>query len=258
MDHSSIYVKESGWIDAHALCQVLIDLPHITVISETNINQIEYKEDVWQAGEHSAPVLIIASGFKANQFDPCTFLKIKPIRGQTTSIRANEHTSSLKIPVCAGVHVIPAANGMHSIGATYHSEVDKDNIEFEDDLMNLQKLKQLTTQEIWSNQIESNWAGVRAATRDYLPLVGPVPKEKNFKACYQGLASNSNRWIPKLSDYHPGLFICSAFGSRGLTTIPLSAEWLAGHINKEPSFLPRDLVQAISPARFLRKEIIRG
>ncbi len=52
-------------------------------------------------------------------------------------------------------------------------------------------------------------------------------------------------------------FVCSGFGSRGLTTIPLCTEWLAAFINNEPSNLPRTMVQSFSPARFLRRKIIR-
>lgn len=88
--------------------------------------------------------------------------------------------------------------------------------------------------------------------------MGPLPNALEFKEIYSELKSNSKRWIAEAAPCYPNLYVCAAFGSRGLTTIPLATEWLAGLINKEISILPRKLIQAISPARFLRKKIIQG
>ena len=118
------------------------------------------------------------------------------------------------------------------------------------------KLKKLTSAVLWSDTVVDHWAGIRASTPDYLPLVGKVANANEFTQVFSGLASNSKRWIAHPGVYYPGLYACAGFGSRGLTTIPLCAEWLASLINNELGFLPRSLSQALSPARFLRKGII--
>ena len=56
----------------------------------------------------------------------------------------------------------------------------------------------------------------------------------------------------------PGLFVLAGLGSRGLTAAPLAAEILASEIMGEPSPVPRYLQQALSPARFLKRGIVRG
>ena len=128
----------------------------------------------------------------------------------------------------------------------------------DDDMENLSLLAKITTEIAWSNEIKANWVGIRAATTDYLPLVGPVPDAKIFKARFASLAANSKRWLPVSGAYLPGLFLCAGFGSRGLTAIPLAAEWLASLINNEPSQISQTMVQSLAPARFLLKEIIKS
>ena len=73
----------------------------------------------------------------------------------------------------------------------------------------------------------TDWSGVRSTCHDRLPLVGPVCK---------GLE---------------GLFVMCALGSRGLSMSSMLAEHMAGLLTQEPSPLPRRLIQAIDPQRFI-------
>ncbi|VEB37393.1 FAD dependent oxidoreductase [Legionella cherrii] len=147
---------------------------------------------------------------------------------------------------------------MHQLGATYELKSAESQIKSQDDRINLAKLKQLAPEIIWSDEVSNHWAGVRASTPDYLPLVGKIADAEQFLHQFAQLETNAKRWIAQSGPYYPGLYACAGFGSRGLTTIPLCAEWLASVINNEISCLPRNLQQALSPARFLRKNIIRG
>ncbi|WP_372765686.1 hypothetical protein, partial [Litorivivens sp.] len=54
------------------------------------------------------------------------------------------------------------------------------------------------------------------------------------------------------------LYLNVAHGSRGLTSTPLAAEILASQICGEVPPLPRELLRALSPSRFLIRDIIRG
>lgn len=252
-----LFIPHSGWLDMPMLCQFLIQTSSIHWVANTDVNCIEYTDGEWHAGEHHAQVLVIANGDRAGQFAQTQHLTLKAIRGQMTSIRSNEQTTALRLPLCAEGHVLPAREGAHAFGATYHLGLLDRTCTRADDEHNLANLNALPTELEWPQQVMDHWAAIRVATADYLPLVGPVADAENFKQQYAGLASNPKRWIPSAGAYHPGLYICSGFGSRGLTTIPLCAEWLAATINKEPSSLPRKMIQSLSPARFLLKEMIR-
>lgn len=258
LNQSGLYIPSSGWLDSPALCQRLVETEGISLQTKVQINQIHYEDHQWTINEHDAPVLILANGYKINQFIETQHLPIKPIRGQMSVIASSDESRLLKIPLCADGHVLPDVNGGHYFGATYELGADDQWPTEMDNHLNQLKLKELSTEVKWSELIVDHWAGVRAATPDYLPLVGPLPIANEFQALFAGLESNANRWIPKVGPYYPGLYVCSGFGSRGLTTVPLSAEWLASSLNDEISCLPRHLIQALSPARFLRRDIIRG
>ncbi|TAL59707.1 MAG: FAD-dependent oxidoreductase, partial [Legionella sp.] len=254
-----LFIPFSGWLDMPALCQILAKHPRIELIYNTSVQQLELREHLWTVAGINTPVVILCNGYQANTFIQTDHLPIKPIRGQMTSIPANAHTQALKIPLCGEGHVLPARAGQHHLGASYDLGIAELNFSTADDETNLAKLKQLTPAVSWANQqVCDHWVGVRAATPDYLPLVGPVAQAEPFSQRFKSLELNARRWIAQPGVYYPGLFICAGFGSRGLTTIPLSAEFLAALINQEITCLPRNLIQALSPARFLRKNITRG
>ena len=73
------------------------------------------------------------------------------------------------------------------------------------------------------------WAGVRCAYRDHLPVVGPLDAEQ---------------W--------PGLWLCTAFGSRGLSYSALCAELLAAWLHGEPLPLESRLAQSLRASRLLQ------
>ncbi|KTC93680.1 MULTISPECIES: bifunctional tRNA (5-methylaminomethyl-2-thiouridine)(34)-methyltransferase MnmD/FAD-dependent 5-carboxymethylaminomethyl-2-thiouridine(34) oxidoreductase MnmC [Legionella] len=253
-----LLIPKSGWIDSQALCQLLHKTPGIHWIPNTFVPELIFKEGKWQAGESSAEILVIANGYQAKQFMQTNHLPLKTIRGQMTMIASNKHSAKLKIPLCADGHVLPEQEGMHAIGASYQLESVNKEIDFADDLANLNKLTKIPAAIPWADEIKNNWAGIRAATTDYMPLVGAVPDSELFSSRFSSLASNSKRWISEPGLYLPGLFLCAGFGSRGLTTIPLCAEWLAAHINNDPNFITTSMTQSLSPARFLLKAIIKN
>ncbi|MGC1182358.1 bifunctional tRNA (5-methylaminomethyl-2-thiouridine)(34)-methyltransferase MnmD/FAD-dependent 5-carboxymethylaminomethyl-2-thiouridine(34) oxidoreductase MnmC [Legionella sp.] len=255
LEQDGLFIPLSGWINSPALCQLLINTEGISLITNTSIKQLFFDKK-WIINQWETEVLILANGYKITSFKEAEYLPIKPIRGQMTTILSTEESSALKRPLCASGHVLPSLNGVHHIGATYELKISESTIKNEDNWVNWEKLGKLAPDVLWSDQIVGHWAGIRATTPDYLPIVGRVANQSAFMDLYSGLASNSKRWIAKAGPYYPGLYACSGFGSRGLTTIPLCAEWLACLINEEPNFLPRILQQALSPARFLRKSII--
>lgn len=252
-----LFIPLSGWINAPALCQWLINAPEISVLTNHSIQQLVFDKR-WIVNDLEAEVVILANGPKINSFKETAHLPVKPIRGQMTTLSATSQTAALKIPLCVEGHVLPARNHTHLVGATYELKMANASIKKEDDRINLERLRKLTPQVTWSDEICGHWAGIRATTPDYLPLVGPVADAEQFMRLFARLDTNAKRWIPQAGPYYPGLYACAGFGSRGLTTIPLCAEWLASLINNELSCLPRKLHQALSPARFLRKNIIRG
>ncbi len=258
VDKGGLFISHSGWLDSQALCQFLMQTSGIQWVPNTLVSELNYQNGLWHAADQQAEVLVLANGHQATQFSQTDFLPLKSIRGQMTMIAANEQSMNLKIPLCGEGHILPVHQNRHALGASYHlNSVDKASY-FSDDKENLSRLTNLAATQNWSKEIQENWVGIRAATTDYMPLVGPIPDKEWFNSHFASLATNAKRWLPLSGAFLPGLFICAGFGSRGLTTIPLSAEWLASLINQEPAQIPQTLAQSLAPARFLIKKIIRG
>ncbi|MDI9818875.1 MULTISPECIES: bifunctional tRNA (5-methylaminomethyl-2-thiouridine)(34)-methyltransferase MnmD/FAD-dependent 5-carboxymethylaminomethyl-2-thiouridine(34) oxidoreductase MnmC [unclassified Legionella] len=252
-----LFIPFSGWLDSKSLCQLLSQTPGINWVPDTTIKELKYINGQWHAADFFAEVLVIANGYQAAKFMQTDYIPLKPIQGQMTSIAVSQESSRLKIPLCGDGHILPEYHDLHALGATYHLGSSESTCCLADDRTNLSRLKKISAGLAWSEEVKSHWSAVRGATTDYLPIVGPVPEKEVFMERFATLKTNAKRWIPLSGAYYPGLYICAGFGSRGLTTVPLSSEWLASLINNEPSFIPRILVQALSPARFLRKNIIK-
>ena len=98
----------------------------------------------------------------------------------------------------------------------------------------------------------------RCNSRDYLPIVGAVPDRAAFNDTYRGLSGRKTYLIDAPCPVVPGLYVMTALGSRGLSAAPLAAEILASEITGEILPVARHLHQALVPARFLKRALVRG
>jgi len=258
LHQEGLFIPTAGWLDIQRLCNTLVDHPNIDIHCNQLVDKLGYEEKHWQVNDFHAKTLILANGFKACDYPQTKAIPMKSIGGQLSFIAANEQSQALKIPLCANGHILPKREACHATGATYHLDVKDITAQPADDLTNFSRLKNMATSVDWSSDILDHWCGIRAATPDYLPVVGAIPDATAFNLEFARLADNAKRWLPYAGSYLPGLFICAGFGSRGLTMAPLCAEILAGMINGEPNILAQSMIKSLSPARFLVKHIIRS
>ena len=84
-----------------------------------------------------------------------------------------------------------------------------------------------------------------------------MPDHAVYRTDYAHLR-HGQHWVRyPAATYHPGLYVLTGLGARGLTEAPLAAELLACHITGEPWPLERDVVTALHPARFLVRDLKR-
>ena len=57
--------------------------------------------------------------------------------------------------------------------------------------------------------------------------------------------------------YYPGLFVNLAHGSRGLTSTPLAAEIITAYAEKASQPIPKHVLNALDPVRFLIRKLKR-
>ncbi len=100
------------------------------------------------------------------------------------------------------------------------------------------------------------WAQVRCASLDRLPLVGAVPNLKALQSWMDTAGARRSKLPLADAPRHPGLYVLTALGSRGLSLAHWCAKLLAQQIDMptppEPTTEP-DLIQALDPARFAWK-----
>jgi tRNA 5-methylaminomethyl-2-thiouridine biosynthesis bifunctional protein len=251
----ALFVPGAGWLDSRGLCEFLMQTPGITWQPNTLVDDLRYEAGSWHVAGFDAPVVVLANGGGAALFEQTTHLPLTLFRGQMTAVKSTEASRAIKMPLCGAGHVLPERHGAHWVGASYHQGAQDARLDASDDAANLAKLAALPLDIQALNAVSSCWAGVRAKTLDHVPLVGPVPDVQKFEACFAGLSRDGEKFIAAPGAYYPGLYVCSGFGSRGLTSIPLSALYLASVINHEPTPLSRGVAQSLSPARFLVKQL---
>ncbi len=251
-----LLMPNAGWIDAASVCRFLLQSERILSVFATPVSSLAYQAGEWQVGEHRAPIVVVATGPSAHQFTQTRGLPLEALRGQMTRIASEGALALLKKPLCAAGYILPALAGGHWCGATYQSKNAQIKPEPADDVTNLQRIAGEFG--LPAAPVLEQWVGVRAATPDHLPLVGPATDDTLFYQQFSRSAQDAKQFIPVPGASIEGLYVCAGFGSRGLTTIPMCADYLAALINQEPSSLSRGMQQSIAPARFARQRLVRG
>ncbi len=255
----------AGWLEPAKVCQQLLDHPLITLHLNEPITALERDQNQWLlAGEqqrYRADAVVIASGQSASNFDCANYLPLRSIRGQLSYLPADAIKPPLKTVVCHEGYVAPAVKGKIIIGASYEVDCSDTTLRESEHQDNLRRI-QAALPEVFSAtdavQITGGRAALRCASPDYLPLVGPLAHRADTLQCFAALAKNAKTPVASPPANVPGLYVNLAHGSRGLTSTPLCAELLASQICGELAPLPADLVKALSPSRFLIRDLIRG
>jgi tRNA 5-methylaminomethyl-2-thiouridine biosynthesis bifunctional protein len=150
-----------------------------------------------------------------------------------------EHTdSTTPCAINGNGHFIPAipwhSGPIWLSGSTYEHETASPQVTAQGIAANLQRLQQLIpaaaqllAQQRNAGQLQA-WAGERCTTRDRLPLVG--------------------------ESHIPGVYMCTAMGSRGLSFAAVCGQHLAATITQaHDGPLPAHLYQAVDASRFLQQ-----
>lgn len=228
-----------GWIKPAALVKACLAQTHVTWRGHCEVKRLIRDDNLWMlvgpddsmiAGADT--VVIAASNQSAallNTIPNTPKLNFQAVRGQVTY--GNLSSKIRPFPINGGGSYIETDTDW-LVGATY----DRDNLSLEpsirDQVDNFERLENLVpdTAERLKPSFErgsvKNWVGIRCATSDRLPVVGEVL---------------------------PGLWVCTAMASRGLTFAPLCAELLAAQCEGEELPLNPRLAKALSVQRYMQK-----
>jgi tRNA 5-methylaminomethyl-2-thiouridine biosynthesis bifunctional protein len=156
--------------------------------------------------------------------------------------------TGLKIPVCYEGYAIPMTSYTLS-GATYSKNQDLTFLP-EDNKKIWSWFTHRIKTDVQVNDFSQGKTGFRTASRDRLPLVGPVPDHHGFENLKYDF-----RHLP----VHPHLYASLGHGSRGMVFAPIAAEILASIIFDQTLPVEKEVYRALHPCRFafrdLRKKI---
>ena len=265
INHAGLYFPNALWLHPPAVCRERLNHPLIKV--QENCGSIEYAHvnGQWQltgpdglALQTTTLVLATAGNVGSSPFTD--WLPLQAIRGQVTHVPANMKSRQLRCALCHDGYFPPQRHGVHCIGATYGPNDQRLDERIEDHEFNVNALSDWMP-DLGFSESSTAHAGhvaLRCTTADYLPIAGPVPDRDAFNRQYAALSKRKSMIISEPSPVVPGLWVLGGLGSRGLTAAPLAAESIAADMLGEPPPLPRYLQQAISPARFLHRALVRG
>jgi tRNA 5-methylaminomethyl-2-thiouridine biosynthesis bifunctional protein len=262
------WYPRSGWLHPPAVCRALLASDNIALLEHCGPVTLQRDGGQWHAvaagnSIASAPCAVAATGIGTTTLEPCRWLPLHSIRGQTTLLPSDQIGSRLRAALCHEGFIAPARNGYHCIGATFDIGASDAAARVGGNRDNLQKLAAAVP--AWQEALAALdpaalqcRVGFRCASPDYLPAIGPVADFAAFLEDYAGLRKNARLSVDRRGQYLPGLYLSAAHGSRGLTSTPLAAELIASMICAEPLPVSRALSRALSPARFIIRGLIRN
>ena len=267
LSHGGLFYPQAGWVSPAELCQAMLQHPNITCRFNQPVSRIEQLSDQqgWQLfGDQQqrllqTDTLVIATAHDANLIDGFEPLPLKPIRGQTTSLSATQ--TPLRTVLCGNGYIAPARQSRYCLGASFDLQDLDPAIRVEEHRSNLALIEQLSpslAEQLLPllDQAEGR-VGFRCAAPDYLPIVGAVPDTAAYRCDYAKLSKDAKASINTPPTHRKGLYVNLAHGSKGMITAPLCGQLLADLVLEHPAALERELLEALNPARFIIKKLIK-
>lgn len=261
---SALWHNTGGWIKPQKLVHALLAGAGIRTCLGVKIDRLQRMpghEPLWQVQTASgqciaeATLVVLAAGFdsaallKSSQMDDSltTAMPLQAIRGQLAWGAVPRDAILPASPVNGDGSFIPSFPAPQDpagepgqnlvphwlMGASFERDVSNEDIKAADQLALLGRLRHLlpSTAAYLTPAFEDGralaWAGVRCASPDHLPLVGALDETAL-----------------------PGVHVCTALGSRGLTLAVLCAELLAAWLHHEPLPLEKRLADSLRASRF--------
>ncbi len=239
-DAAALWHARGGWVRPARLAEAWLGQRGIRVECNRRVGRLARSGNGWTLldthGDRLADVdrVVVAAGHGSHRFAPA--LPLQPVRGQVAWGRMTSGAALPATPLNGDGHLIahvPDDGGaLWLTGATFDRDRSDLAIDAADTEANRQRLARLhpgaadALSRAFSQGDVQAWAGVRCASGDRRPLVGPLDP-----------ADPQGPWV------------ATAMGSRGLSFAALCAELLAARWHGEPLALPERLARTLDTRR---------
>lgn len=273
--YAGVYFPKGGWVNPPGLVHALFKAAKfaaatansaITSHLNCKIQQLEKTTNGWLLKTEQQTYgpfsdVIICAGEYSEQFSQTASLPIVSVRGQVSHIQASDESLKLKTVLCHKGYFTPMYNNHHCMGATFEKNTKSRAISEQDNQTNHQQLLDFYADAPFANtlgKITSAKAAVRCSFIDHLPMAGEWAEQTDYINAFANLRLGKRYQYQPLTKPHQGLHILTGFGARGFCSAPLAAEHLIANLNNEPRPLSERVSQAIHPARFIVRDLIRN
>ena len=275
LDHGGLFFPNSGWVAPKKLCQLLLKHPLISTLYNTAVSSLKHDEatELWSVYDADADLIntasniIVCSASDAKSLRQLSHLRTKPIRGQVSLLDADTlketELQNLKTVLCGEGYISPKHNGQFCFGATFDLKSQLCDVIESDHVHNI---NQLTS---WFNAAKSSLnsdslpllkgrTSLRCTSPDYIPIIGKAPVYEKQIEQFAKLRHDAKHNFDCEGVYYEGLFVNIAHGSKGLSSCPLAAKFIASQVCNEAPPFTEDILKIISPSRFVIRNLIRG
>ncbi len=247
---------DCGVLYPAAAIPALLEHAHIQVHAN-NVSAAQYTDNGWQlicnAHEQTYEQLVVCSAKVPSALAPWAQAPISFVAGQCVEIE-----NTLDHPRWGAVHALPLNSGS-LLGATFRPHSDAlDQRDSESQALIREAIACWPELKQQDNKVRGAFTGVRIASPDHLPLLGPCPNLPWWQQHYQTLRHGLRHQTFAPPQYWPGLWLNLAHGSRGATAAALAAVHIAACLQGAPRPLQEDIISAVHPGRFAARRLRRG
>ncbi|MEG3757962.1 bifunctional tRNA (5-methylaminomethyl-2-thiouridine)(34)-methyltransferase MnmD/FAD-dependent 5-carboxymethylaminomethyl-2-thiouridine(34) oxidoreductase MnmC [Pseudoalteromonas carrageenovora] len=268
--YSGVFFEQGGWVNPVQLVDAMLkaanNLTPFNSMFNCNIEQINKSDEGWYLISNNQKFgpfsdVIICAGEHSDAFEQTKALPIVGVRGQVSHIQASKQSSKLKTVLCHKGYFTPAYLDNHCMGATFEKNTKSRAVTEQDNQLNHKQLLSFYQQCDFATtlgKITSAKAAVRCTFIDHLPMAGQWCELSDYTTAFANLRLGKRYKYHALNKPQQGLHIFTGFGARALCSAPLLSEHFISCLNNEPRPLSERVSQAIHPARFIVRDLIRN
>ena len=230
-----VFYPTAGWVVPASLCCAWLDHASIRLRTGCDAAHVQAVPAGWQVLDRTGAVLVeadavvLANARDALPLAPDQAWPLNTVRGQITQLPAGS-LPELRRVISREGYVAPGPC-QPLVGATYEHDDEDTAPRGESDLANLVRLEAIlpgAAGRFDANGV-SGRASLRATLPDRLPIAGAVGGQT-------------------------GLYVAAGYASRGVVWAGLLGEALADLMTQQPLPLEAELMRAIAPDRFIRRQ----
>jgi len=218
-ESASFLFEEAGVCDAPELCHAMLKY---VPFKQFDVKALTYDGTSWTLHASDATLythnVVLSTGYENTLFD----MRYMGVRG-TWGSRGDYYSSlKLKVSMHKSISVSANINGIIKLGATHVKAKEPCRVCQGRPLESLEsKAKEMV--ESSDFELKETFCGMRAGSKDYVPLVGEVIDVAYMFENYPAVTRGAK---PPLKHFK-NLYICNGVGGRGFVFAPLMAQWLS-------------------------------